>query len=240
MTEPTRLLCSPWITLADLPADKPALDDATWEDLCWQASEMLYVWSGKQFSGGCASTVILDKPPETHSRHIPLLWRWESPWLPRGFRGVQEPVVARLLDSPVTSIDQVLIGSTELVEDVDYHAELPVGKVWRADYRCWPTDGTASITYRHGLQPPIGGQRAAALLAVELGKSWSGAKCNLPKRIESITREGLTVNLATALQGWRTGIWDIDAWLLSVNPHMLSRRASAWSPDSVHVRRSPA
>jgi len=235
---PTRLICQPWITVADLPESKPALDDDTWEDLCWQASEMLYVWSGRQYSGGCASTVVLDTPPGATGGAC--RYRWVDPWLPRGDRGVREPVVAKLLDAPVTSIDTVQIGDIELIHGDDYDADLPVGMVWRTSRRTWPTDGTARITYRHGLVPPIGGQRAATLLALELGKSWTGAKCNLPKRIETISREGLTVNLAVALQGWRTGIWDIDAWLLSVNPHMLSRRARAWSPDVVHTRRSTA
>lgn len=235
MTQPTRAVCTPWATIADLPDSRPTLDDDTWSDLLWQASELLYLWSGRQYSGGCTSTVVLDRPPGSH--HAPYWRRWEDPWIPRGLRRDRDQVVALLPDPPVTAVTEVTISDVALVAGTDYIAELPVGKVRRVGDTPWPTDGTAQITYAHGLAPPIGGQRAAVQLALELGKSWTGGKCNLPRRIESITREGITIGMVSSLQGWRTGIWDIDAWLSSVNPHMMTRRASAWSPDAIHARR---
>lgn len=232
MTQPTRAICAPWVTPADLPESRPTLDDDTWSDLCWQASELLYLWSGRQYTGGCMSAVVLETPP---GARCPEWRRWEDPWIPRGDRGVRDQVVALLPDPPVTAITEVTVDDVALVAETDYIAELPVGKVYRVGNAVWPAG--ARISYTHGLVPPLGGQRAAVLLAIELGKSWTGNKCNLPKRIESITREGISINLAVALQGWRTGIWDIDAWLHSVNPNMMSRRASAWSPDAIHARR---
>jgi hypothetical protein len=222
------------VTIADLPDNKPDLSDEVFEDLCWQASELLYSWSGRQFNGGCHSTVVLDTPPGASGSAY--CWRdWEDPWVPRGARSVGSRVVASLPDAPVTSIEMVMVDGVELTT-AEYIAELPAGLIHRVGGAEWPT-GTR-VTYSHGLMPPIGGQRAAVLLALELGRSWTGAKCNLPKRIESISREGITINLAVAMQGWRTGIWDIDAWLHSVNPSMMTRRASAWSPDALHTRRT--
>jgi hypothetical protein len=242
VTAPSRLICAPWVTVTDLPDSKPVLDDDTWSELLWQASELLYVWSGRQYSGGCTSTVVLDTPPGAQGPD--LCWfRWEVPWsvpeLASGYRGVRPTVVAHLPDSPVTSIDAVTIGTTDLVADVDYVAELPAGLVRRlstvGDLE-WPV-GTR-ITYTHGILPPIGGRRAAAMFAVELGKAWSGGKCELPKRVTSVTRQGLSYDLAAASSGWGTGIWEIDSWLLSVNPTHQSRRASAWSPDTMRARRT--
>lgn len=245
MTQPTRAVCTPWATSADLPESKPVLDDDTWSDLLWQSSELLYLWSGRQYSGGCTTTVVFDIPPGAQDRATPYWFRWGDPWvdpwmdpwIPRGLRRVRDQKVALLPDPPVTSIVDVTIDGVALVAETDYIAELPAGLVRRVGDTHWPTDGTARITYTHGIAPPLGGQRAAVLLAIELGKSWTGQKCALPKRVETITREGLSIGMATTMNGWRTGIWDIDAWIASVNPHMMSRRASAWSPDAIHARR---
>lgn len=228
MTTPTRLICAPWASLADLDAwpNRPTLDDDTWEDLLWMSSEMLYLWSGKQYSGGCRSTVEFrfGRPqdvsclPESRTRD-----------------SVRQPVVARLPDAPVTGIYTVTPPTgADYVRGVDFRADYSSGLITRLGGP-W-LDGT-TVTYSHGLLPPIGGMRACIALTIELGKMWTGNKCNLPKRIESITREGITIGLVSSLQGWRTGLWDIDAWLASCNPYMLPRRASAWSPDVPYGRR---
>lgn len=233
---PTRLITAPWCGLADLPDTKPTLDDDVWDDLCWQSSELLYLWSGKQFPGAGASTVVYDVPPRTHENLVDPFWFYEvsagvyDPWR---FRCVGEKVVALLPDAPVTEVTSVV---DKVGNPIDFVAELPAGTIYRADGRGWRR-GT-KITYSHGIAPPVGGMRAAILLAVELGKSWSGQKCNLPKRIETVTREGLSLSFVNSLGGWRTGIWDIDAWISSVNPHQMSRRASAWSPDAPRLRRT--
>lgn len=242
MTQPTRLICAPWASLADLEAlpNRPTLDDETWEDLLWQASEMLYLWSGKQYTGGCRSTVVLDVSPGG-AYGDDLLWRyledaWAawgywSPWGAQDGRGVGKRLVAQLPDAPITEITSVT-GPDDA--DVAYTAELPSGIIRRTDGHTW--DAGTKISYSHGLLPPIGGMRAAVTLTVELGKSWTGAKCNLPKRVEQVTRQGLTYNMAPL--DWGTGIWEIDSWLRSVNPHQLMRRASAWSPDAARLRRT--
>jgi hypothetical protein len=227
------MINAPWATLADLPESKPSLDDDTWTDLLTQASEMLYLWSGKQYSGSAESTVVLEHPPGERQPDAWPYWHyWGDPWFFQGCWRVRGRVVAKLPDAPVTAVTSV----TRDGIDVPYVAELPSGIVYREDGHPWHTGTT--IVYNHGIAPPIGGKRAAVQLALELGKSWTGGRCNLPSRIENITREGITIGLVSTLQGWRTGIWDIDAWLSSVNPHMFTRRASAWSPDAARIRRT--
>jgi hypothetical protein len=233
MTQPTRLICQPWASLADLEAwpNRPQLDDDTWEDLLWMASEMLYLWSGKQYSGGCRSTV------ELKFRERPA---WDCMTVRHSVMGfapgsVRHQVVARLPDAPVTGIESVIApDGTEYVRGVDFTANYSTGIIEKISGN-WV--GGTTATYTHGLLPPIGGMRAVIALTVELGKLWTGGKCNLPKRVESISREGITIGLVSSLQGWRTGLWDIDAWLASANPHMMPKRASAWSPDVPYARR---
>lgn len=235
MTQPTRLICQPWASLVDLESwpNKPELDDDTWDDLLWMASEMLYLWSAKQYSGGCHSTVSLEFRQSSTS--------WCSPWdvsdraIGQARDGVRQQVVARLPDAPVTGIESVVgPDDTVYIRGVDFTADYSSGLIRRTS-GYW-RHGT-TVTYTHGLIPPIGGVRACIALTAELGKLWTGGKCNLPKRVESISREGITIGLVSSLQGWRTGLWDIDAWLASSNPRMMAKRASAWSPDVPYGRR---
>lgn len=237
MTQPTRLICQPWASLADLDAwpNRPTLDDDTWEDLLWMASEMLYLWSGKQYSGGCESRVIF----EFSSGCVNWLDATVPGALPvlQAQRGVRHRMVARLPDAPVTGITSVIVGNgTELTRGVDYTADYSSGLIRNLGAYGWPNGTT--VTYNHGLLPPIGGMRACIALTIELGKMWTGGKCNLPKRVESISREGITIGLVSSLQGWRTGLWDIDAWLASSNPYMMPKRATAWSPDVPYGQRT--
>ena len=151
MTAPTRLICRPWVVVEDLPSSRPSLDDDTWLDLAWQASEQLYTWSGRQYSGGCASTVVLDASRGS----APPCWRYEAdPWVSRGDRGIRAQVVALLPDSPVTSVDTVTIDGADLVAEVDYVAELPAGLVTR-------TGGLSQIVL--GLGPFLLLERLACL-----------------------------------------------------------------------------
>ena len=68
---PTRSICRPWAQLSDLPEKRPNLDVDTWERLLWQASELLYVLSARQYPGGCESRVALTARPDGRAG-----WTW--------------------------------------------------------------------------------------------------------------------------------------------------------------------
>lgn len=98
------------------------------------------------------------------------------------------------------------------------------------DDRCWPTcqrldlpttePGTFAVTYRRGVSVPHGGQVAAWMLACELAKAWCGSDdCALPKRVQTITRQGVTMALlddGAGLERGRTGIFLVDSWVASI------------------------
>lgn len=145
------------------------------------------------------------------------------------------------LPGPVSSIDEVLIDGEALAESayrLDYSRVLI-----RQDGATWPAcqdllaapdaDGAFTIRYQRGIAVPIGGQVAAGTLAVELAKgACDDGSCRLPQRLQTITRQGMTVGFAdkfTELKEGRVGIWSIDAWIASVTRP--APRSSVRSPD---------
>lgn len=99
--------------------------------------------------------------------------------------------------------------------------------------------GTWSITVEHGYPIPAGGEIVAGILACELTKSCVGSDtCRLPKRVETVTRQGVTMGFQdsfTGLDELRTGLWEVDAWIESVRSAKY-RQPTVTSPDTQHSR----
>lgn len=132
------------------------------------------------------------------------------------------------LPGPVDSIEEILIDG-QVLDPSSY--EVQNGSLLiRTDDGRWPTcqnlslpstePGTWEITYIYGIRVPIGGQIAAGVLACELAKAACGDEdCGLPQRVQSITRQGVTVAILDAfddIDKGHTGIWIIDSWLASM------------------------
>ena len=113
--------------------------------------------------------------------------------------------------------------------------------------RAWPScqnislddteDGTFSIEYRYGLEPPDLGRRAAEQLACQLYFSCIGGDaCQLPQGATRVTREGVTVERGITIS-WLdptkpTGIVALDAFLAAYWAYGRRGRSPAvWSPD---------
>lgn len=124
--------------------------------------------------------------------------------------------------------------------------------VVRMDGECWPTCqdmgsdddavGTYSITYMRGRPLPEAGVTAVGELACELVKACLGDdSCCLPKRVTSVTRQGVSFAILdpmTFINEGLTGIYLVDLWLRSVNPKGRPRKAAIISPDMPNVRRT--
>jgi len=128
-------------------------------------------------------------------------------------------------------------------------AELPLSsfrvdngnRIVRTDGACWPSCqnmnaalgevGTLGITYLPGIIPDSSALWAAGVLASEFAKACTGGKCRLPSSVTSIARQGISMTLGTMFEGGLTGIREVDAWLLSINPHGLRVPPMVWSPD---------
>ncbi|MEV1294439.1 hypothetical protein [Pseudonocardia sp. NPDC049635] len=247
MVRDSRTICRPWAQVSELPVKRPDLPHEVWDAVLWQASELLYALSGRQYSGNCESQVGLVRRPDGRA-----CWSWPydavlASDVPAGLVGTRYgamvggsrgwPVVA-LPDPPITELVSVELDG----EPVETECEWATGQLWRRDRKRWPASADLQVVYRHGIPPPVGGRQSAVLLAVELGKAFTGdSSCKLPKRVQTITREGVTVGFQDSfdsLERGRTGIWEIDVWLRTVNPLGLQRRARVWSPDRPRLRRT--
>lgn len=117
----------------------------------------------------------------------------------------------------------------------------------RQDGDCWPLcqdmsqpwDGedAFSVVYVPGVWPGVDGLWAAGILAAEFAKACSGGKCRLPSSVTALNRQGVSMEFSEGMfAGGNTGIREVDAYILSVNPHHLSRPSLVWSPDIKQAR----
>jgi hypothetical protein len=90
------------------------------------------------------------------------------------------------------------------------------------------------VRYAYGTGVPPGGNAAVAKLAEQLLQSATGGKCDLPARVTSVSRQGVSWTLLDPqefLDHGRTGIYEIDLLLSAVNPAHALARPRVFSPD---------
>jgi len=128
----------------------------------------------------------------------------------------------------LSDVDQVL---NVRIDGVDYDpcsmvAVYDRSRIVRTDGGSWPvcqelgkTDGpgTWSIEVLQGLCVPDGGDWATGTLMCEFLKSClKRSDCQLPRRLQTITRNNVTLGFNDRFENlaiMRTGIWEIDAWI---------------------------
>lgn len=142
---------------------------------------------------------------------------------------------------PVSAVSRVVIDG-EVLDPSAYKVQEQRLLV-RTDGGVWPlgqdllaaddAPGAFAVTYDHGLPVPTGGRVAAGVLAMEFAKALCNDNtCQLPKRVQTVTRQGVTVAMLDGfedLNAGRVGIWLVDSWVASVTqPRKASR---VYSPD---------
>ena len=119
--------------------------------------------------------------------------------------------------------------------------------IWlvRTDGVCWPDRqdfdvdsgaGTLFVTYIKGLPVPSVLQRAAGELACEWAKSCQGQACRLPQRVQSVSRQGVSVQMVpidVLLKNGFTGVTTVDQVIRNFNPTGLTGDMRIASPDLV-------
>jgi hypothetical protein len=241
---------APWITRDELPAPLPALPggDAEWDATIALASEVLWALTGRRWAGERTRTVAVVAP--VAGSDLPPGWSWSwGPVHPALIDGEVHNCTCtaaervRLPDDDVTAVEEVTVSGTP--RPAGSYA-LDRGHLLDLTGRGWPTSPPGfTVRYRHGRPPPDGGRRAAALLAREHARARVGDPASpLLLNLVSRTRQAITetfVPAADLIERGQTGVPQVDAWVATVNPGKLTRRARAWSPDTAPalVRRVP-
>ncbi|QRY62752.1 hypothetical protein JVX90_00295 [Gordonia sp. PDNC005] len=151
------------------------------------------------------------------------------------------------LPGPVAAVDEVVIDGIT-IDPATYRVE---NRRWlhRIDGQRWPTHqalhvgddepGAFTVRYQRGLVVPVDGQYAAGRLAVEFLAGMTGGECALPAGATSVSRQGVSVELADMREWFTngvTGVASVDLWIMAVNPHKSKRPARITSPDAIRRR----
>jgi hypothetical protein len=178
---------------------------------------------------------------------------WMTPWIDSGVwrncgcaggcscrAACEVPFPTSVASIVEVRIDGVVLDPTAY--RLDSYRMSPV--LVRIDGECWPqcqdmalgTDeaGAFVIVYRPGDTLPVAGQLAAGELACEFAKACVGSDCALPQQLQSLSRNGVEVQVVdpTAfLDQGLTGLANVDLWIRSVNPRRKQQRARVYSSD---------
>lgn len=211
------------------------------------ASEVLYGLTNRLFPGVCVDVVrpcarTVGGAPAAGPWGLPAgwssggwsqWWRWDRTWgycsCNRGREcGCCTLSEIALPGYPVQEILEVLVDGVALVEGVNFR----VDDDWflaRIDGEVWPccqnlalpaTEvGTWQVRYEFGVEPSLGASRAAADYACQIARRCAGLPCQLPERVSTITRQGVTAAfldpqdyIALGL----TGLPLVDTWISSI------------------------
>lgn len=256
-------VCEPWTPTwqCALPTGSEAVTGTALQ----AASEVLYALSGRQF-GLCQVTV---RPCRSdcwtgvwpfgnwaqfgQSYPMPLLFRglWYNVTCGTCQSGCSCSFVSEArLPGPVHDVVQVKVDGVPLVKGTDYRLDdyrILVrlgGEVWPLcnDLNLADTEvGTWSATFRQGQAVPTIGQLAVGILASEFTKLlMCDSSCALPKPVQSIARQGISVTFLDpneVFKDGRTGLYLPDLFIQTTNPGALRRRSRVFDIDSLDTNR---
>jgi hypothetical protein len=152
-----------------------------------------------------------------------------------------------LLPGPISEVVEVMIDGEPLdlttvrVDDYARLVRLDGEWPWCQDLNAAEDEpGAWTVTYIRGEVVPPGGGLAAGALACELAKAFCNDNtCRLPKRVNSINRQGISmvfVDNFENLRAGQTGIWEVDSWVATQMSN--KTESSLNSPDLQKVRRT--
>jgi hypothetical protein len=243
--------CTAWVTAEDVAAccNVETSTGTIFQDVAYQASQLLFELSGRLFSGSCGPKKVRPDCSGCScgyqvlpSGYVITPDQWSS--LCDLCLVNCSPSLVKLAGYPIRSITEVMIDGVALNPLGNYRLHRH-RYAMRLDSKRWPTrqnltipdteDGTFSISYMYGQSPPLAGSAAAGQLACELYKECAGEACALPKGTTRQTRQGITIEkLAFTTWGfqgqWRTGMPLVDAFLSAYNPTGMRRQPVFWAP----------
>lgn len=193
------------------------------------ASWILWALSGKKYSGITTTTEVYFDTPQTEAiRH--------GFTVPRAYNRPANTRI-RLTGFPVLAIESVADGQGKLLDPSEYyltnHATLHITR---------PLYSDLVITYTYGSMPPLAGIYAARALALQFIHNYEDdGQCVLPSRVTSVSRQDISyvmLDQQDFLAELRTGVYEVDLFLKSVNPDSARVRSKVFSPSVRRGRRT--
>lgn len=239
-------------------------DPSVYDTYALAASQVLWELSGRQFAGECERTV---RPCVPGCGCWPTReWAWGAwdPWY--GWWGGPGPLGAaspsqgrgccgclsevKLAGYPVRQVTEVLIDGAVIAAE-NYRLDQNKWLVYLDDSdgngQRWPAcqnlaradteEGTFSVTYTYGADPPTAGLLAASELACQIAAAAAGQECALPAGTTRVTRQGITVEVER-IKAILTRLPLTNLFLQTYNPNGLRRRSAIWSPEITSFGRS--
>lgn len=255
------MTCEPWpITW---PCDElPTTDEVKTDTAISAAQSVLWARTGRRL-GVCTVTERYALAYSGGGCGVPYMTD-DRIWHNGGRTGAQCCAID-LEQEPVQSIVEVKVDDVG-IDASGYRLE--GGRLVRSGELCWPAqdagcvEGRIEVTYRWGvpLTAPVyadpeaspdpivavagsalSGLAAAAMgeVALEYLNAMCGKPCRLPSSVVSVTRQGVTTQLADPIELRKSGLLGLpiaDALIATVNPHRLTHRSRVYSPDMAAVR----
>ena len=245
--------CEPWISAEDVAAccGVETTSDFIFDQVAFEAQQVLFELSGRQFPGVCSRTV---RPAcdscycgyQVLSRgYVIGPWDYGYPLtLCDSCMIACSPSMVKLAGS-VREISQVKIDGD--IVNADDYSVMNRRYLVRLNGGRWPVaqdltlpdtdDGTFSITYLYGREVPSIGRSAASELACQLYAACTTSQdCALPLGTTRVIQQGVVVEklafTSWAFRGgeWRTGLPLVDAFLSAYNPAGIKRAPVFWAP----------
>ncbi len=245
--------CSPWTTiqavrlscgsLAASGSPTYASDELILTEIN-VATDLLYILSGKQFSGECPTIVR----PCSSSNCFALPYAGDPSVYDASVCGCSRLRRVDLGAWPVTNIIYVKVDGAVVDPDtyrLDGNRYLVrmagAGPSYTNDG--WPNcqkldrpttePDTFEVMYEYGTAPPPALVEGATRIACELTKASTGQPCNIPGRAQSVNRQQISFTMinASMLENGLTGLWEVDLALMAYNPSRSRGQTAVWSPD---------
>lgn len=233
---------------------------------CAQASDILYMLSGRQYGGLCERTFRPMARPISWtvaewSQYFESLSgsNYSASW-GTCFGGYHDacrnPPQIDLGAFPLRQIIQVKIDGTVIPAN-EYRIDnsrllvrvMPTANSTPTVRWGWPTCqnlelpdtevNTFSVDAKYGMEPPSSGVAAAVALAGELALAHASQPNRLPARLISITRQGVSMAVMDPMQfldHGLTGVYEADIFIRAANPQRQRRRPRVYSRDVGYSR----
>lgn len=151
---------------------------------------------------------------------------------------------------PITSLDRVRIDGVDQplsgfhIDEYRYLVRSGVQDPWPYCTNQWAETGSTydsathgyvfEVDITYGIEVPSILERAARTLACELLNDACAGQCKLPERVTSVSRRGLSIEVASAqdlLDKRLTGIYSVDLAIVTLNPSRMQSPAFVWTPQ---------